>query len=215
MSLFKTAIISVVAIAAIAGGVIIAQQNSQLSKLRQDNLQFAQQTEELSTLKEKTQKLQDQLTKAQSVTPEQLTELLKLRNEVGMLRGSNTALTASLARAAAQAQAQAQKLQKQTDTPPARADVQPPQVDNSQNERDLCLLNLRKIDVAKQMWALENNKIQTAVPTMTDLKPYLDATTGGKRLVCPAGGAYTISSVQSLPRCSISGHVLPIETGGN
>ena len=73
-------------------------------------------------------------------------------------------------------------------------------------QRNACINNLRQIDAAKQQWALEKNKTDTAVPVMRDLLPYL---IGGAMPVCPGGGAYTINAVDSLPSCSITGHDLP------
>jgi hypothetical protein len=64
-----------------------------------------------------------------------------------------------------------------------------------------CISHLRTIDSAKTQWALENNKGADAVPTMADLARYMkDIPT------CPAGGVYTVGSLNELPRCSVKGH---------
>ena len=68
-----------------------------------------------------------------------------------------------------------------------------------------CVNNLKQIDLAKKMWATDNNKGDSDTPTRADLATYLP----NKQLpVCPAGGAYTINSVSQAPECSIPGHVL-------
>ncbi len=71
--------------------------------------------------------------------------------------------------------------------------------------RNACINNLRRIDGAKQQWALEKNKPVAAVPTVKDLLPYLK---GGVFPACPDGGIYSINSVDALPTCSVAGHVL-------
>jgi general secretion pathway protein G len=68
-----------------------------------------------------------------------------------------------------------------------------------------CINNLKKIDVAKQAWALEEKKGSTDVPTISDLLPHLG---GGSFPKCPAGGTYTIGALSTTPECSIPHHVL-------
>lgn len=69
-----------------------------------------------------------------------------------------------------------------------------------------CVNNLRIIDAAKNQWALENNKKAEDVPTAQDLNPYIKG--GFVSLHCPAGGSYTIGSVNQAPVCSIPKHTL-------
>ncbi len=69
-----------------------------------------------------------------------------------------------------------------------------------------CINNLRQIDAAKQLWALDKGKNATDVPTAQDLTPYLK---DGTFPQCPDGGNYTINAMGELPICSIAGHVLP------
>jgi hypothetical protein len=71
-------------------------------------------------------------------------------------------------------------------------------------QRNACINYLREIDGAKHQWALENKKAEQDVPAWQDLKPYL----GGKGSApkCPAGGKYTIGSVDTPPNCSKPGH---------
>jgi chromosome segregation ATPase len=73
-------------------------------------------------------------------------------------------------------------------------------------EQNSCINNLRQIDAAKQQWALEKNKPDTAIPTAQDLLPYFK---NGAFPVCPSGGTYIINAIGFLPACSIPGHVLP------
>jgi hypothetical protein len=72
-------------------------------------------------------------------------------------------------------------------------------------QQNACISNLRRIDGAKQQWALENKKTDTDTPTRADLKPYL----GNHQFpVCPSSGAYTINPVSKPPECSHAGHSL-------
>jgi len=73
--------------------------------------------------------------------------------------------------------------------------------------RQVCLRNLRQIDAAKHMWALENKKQNVDLPTMADLLPYLRP--DQKFPVCPAGGVYEIKAVSEKPTCTVQGHVIP------
>lgn len=71
-------------------------------------------------------------------------------------------------------------------------------------QKNACINNLRQIDSAVQMWALEHKKPAESKPTLDDLKPYLTET-----LVCPAGGSYQLGMVSEKPTCSIADHKLP------
>jgi hypothetical protein len=72
--------------------------------------------------------------------------------------------------------------------------------------RNTCINNLRMIDAAKQQWALEKDKPIDAVPRTRDLLPYLK---DGVFPVCPDGGTYSINNVDTVPTCTVIGHVLP------
>jgi WD40 repeat protein len=80
----------------------------------------------------------------------------------------------------------------------------PNEVTRRSGNMNECISNLRRIDAAKQIWALEKGKHNADTPTMDDLRPYL----AGAVLVCPDGGVYTIGTVGEKPTCSIPGHVL-------
>jgi hypothetical protein len=72
------------------------------------------------------------------------------------------------------------------------------------SQKNMCLNNLRRIDGAKQQWALEKKKSGSDVPTRADLLPYL----GDQFPTCPAGGRYTLNDIADGPQCSIPGHSL-------
>lgn len=72
--------------------------------------------------------------------------------------------------------------------------------------RKTCINNLRLIDDAKQQWALENSKPDTAQPTVKDLLPYLKDNVFPN---CPDGGTISLNAVNEVPTCSIPGHTLP------
>jgi hypothetical protein len=69
-----------------------------------------------------------------------------------------------------------------------------------------CINNLRQIESAKQQWALATKASQTALPTdanLFGLALYLK-----KKPECPAGGQYTLDTVNNPPTCNQPGHVL-------
>jgi len=94
--------------------------------------------------------------------------------------------------------------------------------------RDACINNLRQINLAKEQWALENNKDagdslgDTNEEAAAALDPYLkediwdegeEEYTTGHSLICPLdasptptfGTSYTINNVGTDPVCEISG----------
>ena len=80
----------------------------------------------------------------------------------------------------------------------------------------VCINNLRQIDSAKQQWALETRQITNAVPTDSDIAPFLRSSSL-TNVVCPSGGvtatfdsSYSLNSVSEPPTCNIlTTHVLP------
>jgi prepilin-type N-terminal cleavage/methylation domain-containing protein len=78
----------------------------------------------------------------------------------------------------------------------------------SRAERDACINNLRQIRLAKEQWALENNKDYDDIPSASDLDTYIKD--GTASLVCPADPAmsfatsYHINNIGSNPTCKIS-----------
>lgn len=59
--------------------------------------------------------------------------------------------------------------------------------------------NLRRIDAAKNLWALENNKGSGETPSADDLKPY----DGWPKPI--AGETYSINAVSTPPTATLSG----------
>jgi general secretion pathway protein G len=92
------------------------------------------------------------------------------------------------------------------------------------SQANACINNLRQVDGAKQQWALEQNKVGTDTPVVSDIAIYLGRGGGGQTLNvaggqvanqinCPASGTYTINNVQTAPACSLTAtapkHELP------
>ena len=73
-------------------------------------------------------------------------------------------------------------------------------------QKNICIENLGQIESAKQIWGLENGKVDGDTPATADLiGPMLYMK---KVPACPGGGGYTFGSIGTKPTCSISGHTL-------
>ena len=72
-------------------------------------------------------------------------------------------------------------------------------------QKEACIANLRQIEGASQVWAVDQGKADTDAVLMTNLVPDYIKTTP----TCPANGTYTLTTVSARPTCSVSGHVLP------
>ena len=64
-----------------------------------------------------------------------------------------------------------------------------------------CIANLRQIDGAVQLWALENKKQAGDPVGYSDIRPFLK-----HEVTCPAGGttfedSYTLTGVEQSPAC--------------
>jgi type II secretory pathway pseudopilin PulG len=73
-------------------------------------------------------------------------------------------------------------------------------------QKNACIKNLSTIDSAKQIWGLENNKKEDAVPDETDLVGptlYLKVMP-----ICPAGGNYDFKPIKDTTTCDVPEHVL-------
>jgi chromosome segregation ATPase len=139
-------------------------------------------------------------------------DLPRLRSEVQQLRDQVKDLTKKLGAAQAQGAAlQQQHEQVSSENEALRAQAQQNQQAAAANAKfqavqaNVCIRALRQIQTAKQQWAQDNGKGPDAVASAADLLPYLPQNTFP---VCPGGGNYTIGAVQSLPQCSVPGHVL-------
>src|SRR5215471_7110513 len=73
-----------------------------------------------------------------------------------------------------------------------------------------CISNLRHIDAAVQMWALENGAGVNTPVTPSLIAPYMGRGLAGATInvpggvLCPCGGTYTIFDVSTKPTCSLS-----------
>jgi competence protein ComGC len=70
--------------------------------------------------------------------------------------------------------------------------------------QNACISNLRQLQGAIHIWALENKKPEDSVVTLQDLAPYLK-----NSVDCPSGGTYRLSRASENPTCSIPGHAIP------
>ena len=88
------------------------------------------------------------------------------------------------------------------------------------SQTNACINNLRQIDSAKRLWALEQGKRSTDLPLPADLNPYLGRNMGGRDMYCPlsartAWGGYssTIEDIGTLPSCA--NYDAPLTSGGS
>lgn len=72
----------------------------------------------------------------------------------------------------------------------------------------VCMYNLRDLDAAKGVWALEKKNIDGATVTETELMKSSYGRVGAAPLKCPSGGVYAINPIGSEPSCSLAGHSL-------
>lgn len=72
-----------------------------------------------------------------------------------------------------------------------------------EDPRLVCVQNLRQINGAKQMLAIERNLQPGAPVEPAMLAPYFPSGTFPK---CSAGGSYTIGPIGTYPVCSVPGH---------
>jgi DNA repair exonuclease SbcCD ATPase subunit len=175
------------------------------------------QTAELTTLRAQSQELEqlradvEQIKTSGSETQQKeiarlrkdTADVLKLRAEVTQLRTSKQQLAQQVTtlQAAPQRTPEAQRLQAENQQ--LRAVV------TQTNQKDFantCINNLRQMEAAKHQWALENRKADTAIPTASEVAIYIR---GDALPVCPAGGTYTLNSVNADAVCTIPGHALP------
>lgn len=71
--------------------------------------------------------------------------------------------------------------------------------------KNACIANLKQMQGAIQVWAIDGNKVGTDTVLMTNIAPdYIK-----KEPKCPSGGTYTLTTVDADPTCSITDHKLP------
>ncbi|MEA3489198.1 MAG: prepilin-type N-terminal cleavage/methylation domain-containing protein [Candidatus Omnitrophota bacterium] len=72
-------------------------------------------------------------------------------------------------------------------------------------QQNACIANLKQIDGAKTLYALDEGLATGGAVTMANLvTAYIKATP-----FCPAGGTYTLGDIGTSPACTVSGHALP------
>jgi len=69
-----------------------------------------------------------------------------------------------------------------------------------------CIANLKTIEGAKAIWALEMKKNDADVPTDADL--FGPNNNIKDKPSCPAGGTYDIKPVSEKPTCTVAEHAL-------
>jgi hypothetical protein len=151
-------------------------------------------------------------------------DALRLRNEISQLRNQKTAIEqqAQQAQAAAvAAQAQAQTAQSEIEAL-SRQQVEAQETSaaltleqqifaarygltaEGVQQALVCINQLRRIEGAKQQWALENRQPATITPAAEQIAPYLHSDVPS----CPTGGAYLLNSIAESPTCNQPGHTL-------
>jgi prepilin-type N-terminal cleavage/methylation domain-containing protein len=80
----------------------------------------------------------------------------------------------------------------------------------SNAQRSACINNLREMDGAVQVWAIENKRSATDSYTLDVVRPYLKLNATNEIPPCPANGTYAPGvNVCAGPTCTIPGHELP------
>lgn len=72
-------------------------------------------------------------------------------------------------------------------------------------QQNACIANLKQMDGAKTLYALDNAKGTGATVVWANLvTDYIKSTPS-----CPAGGTYTIGNMGTTPTCTETNHALP------
>ncbi|MBL7072283.1 MAG: prepilin-type N-terminal cleavage/methylation domain-containing protein [Candidatus Omnitrophica bacterium] len=72
-------------------------------------------------------------------------------------------------------------------------------------QTNACIANLKQIDGAKTLYALDSSVASGGACAMANLVPtYIKSTP-----TCPASGVYTVAVIGTDPSCTIAGHALP------
>ncbi len=88
-----------------------------------------------------------------------------------------------------------------------------PNLTKARNEAQAkaCVSNLRTIEAAKELWALEKGQSGAVVASAEDLKPYIGRGSGGTLPICPVDSSRTFATSYSInplnvpPTCIASG----------
>lgn len=73
--------------------------------------------------------------------------------------------------------------------------------------KQACIANLKSMEGAKAVWALENRKSDADVPSDGDI--YGPDKTISRKPDCPGGGTYDLRALSEKPSCTIPDHLLP------
>ena len=74
-------------------------------------------------------------------------------------------------------------------------------------QTNACIANLKQIDGAKQIYAIDTTDTSITEGTTPD---WSDLVTDYIKVQpsCPVGGAYTLTAISATPSCSVDGHAL-------
>ncbi len=201
-----------VLICLVAAGFLFREGNTKDKEV----IQLRAQNQELEQLRASLEEAKNDEARISAAAPtaREREELIRLRNEVGLLRRDKQKLEQQFQQAeqgrerlqeAQQAQSkQAQQIQ-QLQQQNQQLVVQTRDEEMAKSAR-VCINHLRQIDGATQQWALENKQSADSAVTPLHIAPYLINST---MPLCPAGGTYTVKSVGSAPTCTLPSHVLP------
>ena len=76
-------------------------------------------------------------------------------------------------------------------------------------QTNACINNLRQLDGALQQYGLEQKASPTASVTLANLQPYIKLSASNTLPACPAGGTYAVTTLDTHPTCTATGHILP------
>src|ERR1041385_8628406 len=74
------------------------------------------------------------------------------------------------------------------------------------SQKNACIENLKKMDGAKHMWAVEQKKVSSDTPGDTDL--FGSTLYIREKPSCPANGTYSLNDVGTKTSCNIAGHTI-------
>ena len=81
----------------------------------------------------------------------------------------------------------------------------------TQSQANACINNLRQIEAAKEQWALEKRKGQSAAVVTTEVLEYIKNPVSATN--CPGGGSITFNVIGTSAACSLATattpHLLP------
>jgi hypothetical protein len=134
-------------------------------------------------------------------------EVHRLRGELTLLRRGRSESGNALAKLTLQ-QGQAQTTQRLDSESQTEHQTDLPAIQQAQVRafKSACIENLKEIDAAVQLWALESKKVAEAPVDWKAIRAFL---AGGGLPVCPGGGVYgPAATVSGSPTCSVPGHTL-------